>query len=61
MTPVALQHSGTGYRAAAAVNANPFHTPSPLAVNRFNDGGGQFALLYLAADSITALREARAL
>lgn len=61
MNPVPLLRAGPWYRAAPASTANPFHLPLATTVNRFNDGTGQFALLYLAADRLTALREARAL
>ena len=39
----------------------PNHVPSPASRNRFNDGTGTFALLYVAAHPVTALLEAAAL
>ena len=39
----------------------PYHTPSSISRNRFNDGSGFSALRYFAPDPVTALLEVAAL
>ena len=61
MTPQPLVCRDPWFGAAPSSVAVPHHVPSATARNRFNDGGGVFALRYLAADPVTALLEAVAL
>ena len=61
MTPGALARRGPWYSAAPTGVAVPHHVPSSTSRNRFNDGGGAFALRYLAAEPTIALLEAAAL
>ena len=60
MTPVALPVRDW-FRAAREPRARPDYVPRPDTVTRFNDGVGAYAVLYYAADAVTALLEARAL
>ena len=60
MTPVPLPVRGW-FRAAPASYARPDHVPQADTASRFNDGAGTYAVLYCAADAVTALLEAQAL
>lgn len=60
MTPVPLPVRDW-FRAAPASIARPDHVPRVGTPSRFNDGASGYAVLYFAANPVTALLEARAL